>query len=103
VVTVESIISLHFEQAPHSAPNPPGHSILILWIILILPLVFLMLPVVLMFLIILFGISRESVCNLVGLVTVTPLLSMAEITSGSSFESNNPQNRNWGTFKSCRV
>ena len=26
MVTVESIISLHFEQAPHYVPNPPGHS-----------------------------------------------------------------------------
>ena len=77
--------------------------ILILFIILILPLVFLMLPVVLMFLIILVDISRESVCKLVGVVKVTHLLIMAEITSGSSFEPNNPQNRNWGMFKSCRV
>jgi len=30
------------------------------------------------------------------------LLSMAEITYGSSFEPNNPTEKNWGTFKSCR-
>jgi len=45
------------------------------------------------------GISQETqlgVCYLVGVVTVMYLLSMAEITSGSIFEPNNPTEQKLG-------
>ena len=34
-----------------------------------------------------------------GVVTVTYLLRMAEITSGSSFESNNPTEQSWARLR----
>jgi len=42
------------------------------------------------------GISQETVCYLMGVVRVRYVLRIAEITSGSSFEPNNPTEQKLG-------